>query len=110
MASTGERIRTLEMRVERLETWAGPGQNEVLSVNLRALRADVVVLRRVQNQHTVLLGELSTDVSRLKADVAVIKDDVAVLKSDVAELKADVSSLKFAVQEILRRLPPAPTA
>jgi hypothetical protein len=98
------------MRVERLETWAGPGQNEVLSVNLRALRADVVVLRRVQNQHTVLLGELSTDVSRLKADVAVIKDDVAVLKGDVAELKADVSSLKLAVQEILRRLPPAPAA
>jgi chromosome segregation ATPase len=159
MANAGERIRTLEMRVERLETWAGPGQNEVLSVNLRALRADVVVLRRVQNQHTVLLEELSEDVSRLKADVAVLKDDVIGLKSDVTELKdavaelrtdvtglkadvtelkadvtelkddvaglrrvqsqhtivlgtlaQDVTELKSSVQEILRRLPPAPAA
>jgi outer membrane murein-binding lipoprotein Lpp len=159
MANAGERIRTLEMRVERLETWAGPGQNEVLSVNLRALRADVVVLRRVQNQHTVLLEELSGDVSRLKADVAVLKDDVIGLKSDVTELKdavaelrtdvtglkadvtglkadvtglkadvsglrrvqsqhtiilgtlaQDVTELKASVQEILRRLPPAPAA
>jgi archaellum component FlaC len=152
MANAGERIRTLEMRVERLETWAGPGQNEVLSVNLRALRADVVVLRRVQNQHTVLLEELSEDVSRLKADVAVLKDDVAVLKDDVTGLKddvavlkddvtglktdvtglkddvaglrrvqsqhtivlgtlaQDVTELKSSVQEILRRLPPAPAA
>jgi chromosome segregation ATPase len=152
MANAGERIRTLEMRVERLETWAGPGQNEVLSVNLRALRADVVVLRRVQNQQTVLLEELSEDVSRLKADVAVLKDDVTGLKSDVTELKdavaelradvtglktdvtglkddvaglrrvqsqhtivlgtlaQDVTELKSSVQEILRRLPPAPAA
>lgn len=126
------------MRVERLETWAGPGQNEVLSVSLRALRADVVILRRVQNQHTVLLGTLSEDVSRLKVDVAGLKVDVAGLKDDVAGLKRvqsqhtillgtltqefaglkddvaglkeDVAELKVAVQEILRRLPPAPAA
>jgi chromosome segregation ATPase len=103
MASTGERIRTLEVRVEQLEIWAGPGQNEVLSVNLRALRADVVVLRRIENQHTVLLEELSEDVSRLKADVTVLKEDAAGIRADIAELKA-------AVQEILRRLPPAPAA
>ncbi len=98
------------MRVERLETWAGPGQNEVLSMNLRALRADVVTLRRVQNQHTVLLGTLTRDVAALKADVAELKDDVAALKADVAGLKADVAELKIAVQEILRRLPPVPAA
>lgn len=119
------------MRVERLETWAGPGQNEVLSLNLRALRADVITLRRVQNQHTILLGTLTGDVSRLKDDVAGLKDDVARLKDGVAELrrvqsqhtillgtltqdvsmlKDDVSELKVAVQEILRRLPPAPAA
>jgi chromosome segregation ATPase len=109
MASAGERIRTLEMRLERLETWAGPGQSEVLSVNLRALRADVVILRRVQNQHTVVLGELSEDVSRLKADVALLKDDLAGVKADVSALKDDVAELKGAVQEILRRLP-APAA
>jgi hypothetical protein len=112
------------MRVERLETWAGPGQNEVLSLNLRALRADVITLRRVQNQHTILLGTLTGDVSRLKDDVAGLKDDVAELRrvqsqhtillgtltQDVSMLKDDVSELKVAVQEILRRLPPAPAA
>jgi hypothetical protein len=124
MANTGERIRTLEMRVERLETWAGPGQNEVLSLNLRALRADVITLRRVQNQHTVLLGTLTKDVSGLKGDVAGLKGDVAELRrvqsqhtillatltQDVAMLKDDVAELKVATQEILRRLPPAPAA
>jgi len=112
------------MRVERLETWAGPGQAEVLSVNLRALRADVVTLRRVQNQHTVVLGTLSADVSRLKADVSELKADVSGLKADVsglrevqdqhsallATLAADVSELKAAVQEILRRIPPPSAA
>jgi archaellum component FlaC len=98
MASTGERIRTLEMRVEQLEIWAGPGQNEVLSVNLRALRADVVVLRRIENQHTVLLEELSGDVSRLKADVAGLKEDAAGIKADVAGIKADVAGLKADVE------------
>jgi hypothetical protein len=138
MANTGERIRTLEMRVERLETWAGPGQNEVLSMNLRALRADVATLRRVQNQHTVLLGTLTrdvaglkddvaglkddvaglkvdvaglkVDVAALKVDVAGLKDDIAAVKADVAGLKGDVTELKIAVQEILRRLPPVSAA
>lgn len=90
--------------MERLETWAGPGQIEALTVNVRAIRADLVTFRRVQNQHTALLGTLTADVARLKDDVAVLKDDLAGLKADVAELKT-------AVQEILRRvLPPAPGA
>lgn len=82
------------MRVERLETWAGPGQAEALSVNIRAIRADVVAMRRVQNQQGVLLDGLSMDVARLK-------DDVSALRTDVAELKV-------AVGEILRRLPEPP--
>jgi uncharacterized protein YceH (UPF0502 family) len=80
------------MRVERLETWAGPGQADALTLGLRAVRADLAALRRVQNQHTALLEALTADVSGLK--------------TDVAELKADVAELKAAVQEILRRLPP----
>jgi len=126
------------MRVERLETWAGPGQTEALSVNIRAIRADVVAFRGVQNKHGTQLDELTEDVSRLKvdvgvlkadvgvlkadvgvlkADVGVLKADMGVLKADVAELKgdvgvlkADVGALRVAVQEILRRLPDAPPA
>jgi chromosome segregation ATPase len=119
-----DQIRTLEMRVERLETWAGPGQTEALSVNIRAIRADVVALRGVQKKHGTQLDELTKDSARLKADVgelrgdmAVLKADVAVLKADVAELKgdvgvltADVGALRVAVAEILRRLPGPPPA
>jgi chromosome segregation ATPase len=96
MNTIDDRIRTLEMRVERLETWAGPGQTETLSVNIRAIRADVVALRGVQKKQGTQLDELTKDTARLK--------------SDVAELKSDVAELKAAVNEILRRLPPAPAA
>jgi hypothetical protein len=86
--------------VTNLETWAGPGEAALLGVHLRALRADVSAVKRVQSQHGVLLGTLTEDVARLKGDVAV-------LKADVAELKLDVAELLVAVREILRRLPPA---
>jgi hypothetical protein len=89
MNTIDDQIRTLEMRVERLETWAGPGQTEALSVNIRAIRADVVALRGVQKQQGVLLGQLA---------------------KDVAELKSSVAELKSSVAEILRRLPAPPAA
>jgi chromosome segregation ATPase len=131
MNTIDDRIRTLEMRVERLETWAGPGQTEALSVNIRAIRADVVALRGVQKKHGTQLDELTRDSARLKADVGELKGDVAVLKADVAVLKADaavlradvgelkgdvgvlkadVGALRVAVAEILRRLPEPPPA
>jgi hypothetical protein len=91
------------MRVDRLETWAGPGQVEALTTGLRALRADMSAMRRVQNQHTTMLTGLVADVSGLQSDVSGLKSDVATLKSDVADLKSDVA-------EILRRLPPLPAA
>ena len=105
------------MRVERLETWAGPGQTEALSVNIRAIRADVVAFRGVQTKHGTQLDELTRDSARLKADVGELKGDVAVLQADVGELKddvgvlkADVGALRVAVAEILRRLPEPPPA
>ncbi len=108
MAVADDRIATLEMRVDRLETWAGPGQADALTTGMRAVRGDLAIVRRVQNQHTVMLGALHADVAELKADVAEVKADVAELKTDVAVLKTDVAELKLAVQEILRRLPPPP--
>jgi cell division protein FtsB len=118
MAVHKDRIGLLEVRISELETWAGPGQAEVFANGLRAVRAELAVMRRVQSQHSVMLRGLTTDVAELKADVAELKADVAELKADVAELKADVAELKagFAdmkmmLSEILRRLPPsAPTA
>jgi chromosome segregation ATPase len=115
MNSIADRIGTLEMRVERLETWAGPGQSEALSVSIRAIRADLIGIRRTQKQHGVQLVQhgvqlatLTADVARLQDDVSVLKADVAVLKADVAVLKADVAEVKVVLQEILLRLPPLP--
>jgi predicted nucleic acid-binding Zn-ribbon protein len=100
MAIAEERVATLEMRVDRLETWAGPGQADALAIGMRAVRADLASMRRVQNQHTAMLEGLTADVTGLKTDVAALKTDVAALKTDVAEMKVTL-------QEIMRRLPPA---
>jgi polyhydroxyalkanoate synthesis regulator phasin len=121
MADVHEQIRALQVRVSKLETWAGPGQADALSAGMRAMRTEVADIRRVQRQHTGLLSALNrdvaalktdvaglkTDVAGLKGDVAVLKADVAGLKEDVAVLKADMADVKVTLAEILRRLPPA---
>jgi hypothetical protein len=83
-----------------MEISAGSGNAELLDFSLRALRTDVVAVKRLQNHDGVLLGTLTEDVARLKGDVSV-------LKADVAEMKLDVAELMVAVRELLRRLPPA---
>ncbi len=101
------------MRVDNLETWAGPGQAGALAEGLHELRADLAKIRQTQDRHTRMLADLTSDVAGLKADVTTLKADVSELKADVSELKADVATLKAdvaelkdAVREILRRLPP----
>ena len=81
MATIEERIGTLEMRVNNLETWAGPGQAVALAEGQRQIRAD---LARMQ--------------AEFKAEFATLKTDVAALKTDMAEVKGTL-------REILRRLP-----
>jgi peptidoglycan hydrolase CwlO-like protein len=117
--ATGE-IRALQVRVEKLETWAGPGQAVALSTSMQALRADVAEITRVQRQHTGLLSALNRDVSGLKSDVTGLTGqvtgltgqvtgltaDVTTLKADVSILKADMTEVKVTLAEILRRLPP----
>ena len=81
MATIEERIGTLEMRVNNLETWAGPGQAVALAEGQRQIRADL---------------------AKMQAEFATLKTDVAALKTDMAEVKGTL-------REILRRLP-APSA
>lgn len=94
MATSEERIATLEMRVGQLETWAGPGQIEALMSGMRGIRGDLAVMRRVQDRHSRQLAKLETD--------------VAELKTDVAELKTEAAEMKLGIGEILRRLPEQP--
>jgi hypothetical protein len=115
MADIPEQIRALQVRVSKLETWAGPGQADALTASVRALRTDVADIRRVQRQHTGLLGALNRDVAGLRsvqdhhtALLGGLDQDVTGLKADVAVLKSDMAEVKVALAEILRRLPPLP--
>jgi hypothetical protein len=112
MATTDERVRKLEVRVDVLETWAGPGQTGALADGQRKIRADLAKIHKTQDRHGRLLGQLisdvdilKTDVAGLKTDVAQLKTDVAGLKTDVAELRSDMAGVKATLGEILRRLP-----
>jgi chromosome segregation ATPase len=115
MTTFQTRLETLEVRVDNLETWAGPGQAQALAEGQRELRAELVKVQQTQDRHTRMLADLisdvsglKTDVSGLKTDVSSLKTDVATLKTDVAELKTDVAELKSGMAEVLRRLPPPP--
>jgi hypothetical protein len=94
MATVEDRLKDLEVRVDHLETWAGPGQAEALAEGQRQLRAEFAKMRVTQDRHTRMLTEITADVSGLK--------------TDVAGLKTDMADVKSTVQEILRRLPPPP--
>jgi hypothetical protein len=83
--------------VSGVDVWTHSGSAEPVGYSVRAIRADVVAMRRLQSQHGVLLGTLTEDVARLKGDVSV-------LKADVAELKLDVAELLVVTREMLHRL------
>jgi uncharacterized protein involved in exopolysaccharide biosynthesis len=91
MATIEERIGTLEMRVNNLETWAGPGQAVALAEGQRQIRADLAKMQ-----------------AEFKAEFATLKSDVATLKTDVATLRTDMAEVKGTLGEILRRLPAPP--
>jgi uncharacterized protein involved in exopolysaccharide biosynthesis len=91
MATIEERIGTLEMRVNNLETWAGPGQAVALAEGQRQIRADLAKMQ-----------------AEFKAEFATLKSDVATLKTDVATLRTDMAEVKGTLREILRRLPAPP--
>lgn len=91
MATIEERIGTLEMRVNNLETWAGPGQAVALAEGQRQIRADLAKMQ-----------------AEFKAEFATLKAEFATLKTDVATLKTDMAEVKGTLREILRRLPAPP--
>jgi septal ring factor EnvC (AmiA/AmiB activator) len=106
VAITEERLKKLEVRVDVLETWAGPGHTEALADGQRLIRADLAKIHKTQDRHTRQLAHLTSDVAELRADVTQLKADVAELRADVTQLKADVTDIKGTLREILRRLPP----
>src|SRR6266700_88543 len=118
-----DRVEVLEGKVENLETWAGPGQNEALSRNLTEFRevvsgkfAKFDKAQEKQSQtpdiHTGKLNGLEESVRSLTFDMLAAKhamkqfkeevsgklerldDDVTGLKANVTGLKASVTGLK----------------
>jgi septal ring factor EnvC (AmiA/AmiB activator) len=76
----------LEDRVQKLETWAGPGQIQALIDGQQAIRADLAKVHKTLDRHDRVLTRLCKDVGTLKTDVATLKTDVATLKVGMAEL------------------------
>jgi len=122
-----ERIGALELRVNGLETWAGPGQASVLAAGLQAVRGDLAILRRTQEgmlrTQEGILGDLAalrgTQESMLRTQEGILGDLAALrgtqeehtralasLTADVETLKADMCDVKETLREVLRRLPP----
>ena len=89
------------MRVDNLETWAGPGQAGALAEGQRELRAELAKIRQTQDRHTRMLADLTSDAADLKTRMTPVEADVATLRADMGEVKG-------AVREILRRLPAPP--
>jgi hypothetical protein len=88
MNTLEDRLVALERRVGHLETWAGPGQVEALSLSLADLRSEFIGFR----------GEFDAFRAEISAEFSTIKADVGALKADVGDLKAGLA-------EVLRRLP-----
>jgi hypothetical protein len=100
MTTAEDRLMALEQRVRDLQSDAGPGQATALADGLKELRRDLAVFRR----------DMSKFQREVRADMTTLKADVTGLKADVTGLKADVGDLKASMAEVLRRLPPPPTA
>jgi archaellum component FlaC len=98
-----ERVKPLETQVERLDTWAGPGQNETLSANMAEFRKEVSGQLAELRKDFDKFGKVQSAHARTLKTLA---RDVATLKTDVAELKTDMVEVKGTLSEILDRLPP----
>jgi outer membrane murein-binding lipoprotein Lpp len=130
-----ERVEVLEGKVENLETWAGPGQNEAFSRNLREFRqetnAKLTALSKDVGGLTTKVDKLQAEFTGLKAEVTGLKTEVTGLKAEFAQhqvdfvgftnhvrgelsgldmavctLRSDVTAVKETLAEILDRLPP----
>jgi septal ring factor EnvC (AmiA/AmiB activator) len=99
----------LEERVQKLETWAGPGQIQALVDGQLAIRDDLAKVYKTLERHDRILTRLQKNVGTLQSDVATLKTDVATLKTDMIEVKGDISVLKAGMAELLRRIPEPPS-
>jgi hypothetical protein len=106
-----ERVEVLEGKVDNLETWAGPGQNDAFSRNLAEFRQETnakltgltTKVDKLQGDVTGLQADvtgLRTDVTGLQADVTGLRTDVTGLQADVTGLRTDFTELKTEVTEL----------
>jgi hypothetical protein len=106
MTTMAERIGALELRVNGLETWAGPGQASVLAAGLQAVRGDLAALRGTQESMLRTQEGILGDLAALRGTQEEHTRALASLTADVETLKADMCDVKETLREVLRRLPP----
>jgi hypothetical protein len=77
MTTIEARLGTLEVRVDNLETWAGPGQAQALAEGQRELRAELAKVQQTQDRHTRMLADrrCSPSRQRLPADALLMSQE-----------------------------------
>src|SRR5258708_39882978 len=91
MTTVEQRLKDVEVRVDRLETWAGPGQAEALSVGLSALRAEIAAFRQEVNR---AFRDVRAEMAGLKSSFSALETDLPGLQADGPGLKRGMSHLK----------------
>jgi hypothetical protein len=118
MTTMAERIGALELRVNGLETWAGPGQASVLAAGLQAVRGDLAILRRTQEgmlrTQEGMLGDLAalrgTQESMLRTQEGILGDLAALRGTQESMLRTqegilgDLAALRGTQEEHTRAL------
>src|SRR5260370_37219201 len=105
MTTVELRLKDGEVRVDRLETWAGPGQAEALSVGLSALRAEIAAFRQEVNR---AFRDVRAEMAGIKSSVSALVACVAGLQAVRSGLQRGVTEVKCRLEEELKRLPPPP--
>jgi chromosome segregation ATPase len=104
MATTEERLGTLEVRVENLDTWAGPGQAGALADGQREIRAELGKIRQTQDRHTRMLADLTADISELKTTVTRLDARMSGLETRMSGLETSVSGLETRMSGLETRM------
>ena len=107
MPTIEDRVSVLELRVDHLVTWAGPGQAEALGDSLHQTRADLAKIQHAQEKLQRAQEKLQRTQDQMQRTLDGHSGQLSGLVTDVAVLKTDMAEMKGAVQEILRRMPAA---
>jgi chromosome segregation ATPase len=104
MATIADRIKALEVRVNGLETWAGPGQASVLAAGLQAVRRDLTALRRTQTDMVRTLGEHTVELATMRSTLGEHTVELATMRSTLGEHTVGLATMRSTLGEHTQEL------